>query len=446
MKQFIPSWDSIDARPVPQWFDRAKFGLFVHWGLYSVPAYAPKRREVERTGLAYAEWYGWQIHEHYAPYFDFHRRVYGENFRYEDFAGMWKAELFDPDKWMDLFRRAGAKYLTLVTKHHDAFCLWPSRYSTYWNSVDIGPHRDIVGELYAAADRCGIRRGAYYSLLEWTHPVMRRNDPENADISSYAREKMIPQLKELVETYRPQLLFTDGEWSYPSAQWHSLEFLTWLFNESSVRDEIVVNDRWGSDTRCLHGGYFGTEYGEVNSAAQSEEDALGRLVSRKWEENRSIGASFGFNRNEDVEDYLGESELVALLVRTVAGGGNLCLNVGPCADGTIAPIIEERLLQLGAWLEVNGEAVYESSPVRVEGLPAGAYATRRDGRVYLIFTSLPEGELQLTCKEFRAGAPAALLGSEAEVPHRSEEGKLCLTVPLRAAYDLSRAGLTVRIG
>ena len=432
-EKYKKTWESIDSRSVPAWFDDAKFGIFVHWGIYSVPAFAPKRNTVESTGLAYAEWYGWQQHQKYPPYYDFHKRVYGEDFQYEDFVTQWKAEMFDPKKWAQLFKKAGAKYVTLVSKHHDAFCLWPSYYSWNWNSVELGPHRNIVKEVLEACDEVGIERGLYYSLLEWTHPVLRRPDPENADIARYAVEKMIPQLKELVEEFRPKVLFTDGEWSYPSEQWHSLDFLTWLFNESSVKDEIAINDRWGSDTRCKHGGYFGTEYGEVNSGAQSEEESLALLKSRKWEENRSIGASFGYNRNEDIEDYLSEYQVIELLADTVAKGGNLCLNVGPCADGTIAPIIQERLLQLGAWLDVNGECIYSSRPAAVENLPAYALSTRRSGNVYILCKQYPREELRLRSDQFTARSRVRLLGSGAAVQHSAAAGEIVFRAPdLRA--------------
>lgn len=429
MKKFLPTWESLDARPVPAWFDEAKLGIFVHWGIYSVPAYAPRRKDVERTGLCYAEWYGWQVHEKWAPYYDFHKRVYGEKFTYEDFAGMWKAEMFDPERWMDLFKRSGAKYLTLVTKHHDAFCLWPSEYSTYWNSVDIGPHRDIVGEVFAAARKNGIVPGAYYSLMEWFHPVMRVPDLAKADISSYALQKMIPQMKEMIEKYRPEVLFTDGEWSYNSDQWHSKEFLAWLFNESSVRDRIVINDRWGGDTRCKHGGYFGTEYGEVNSPEQAEDDSLAKLVTKKWEENRSVGASYGYNRNEDVEDYLREDELIHMFTDIVSRGGNLCLNVGPCADGTIAPIIQERLLQLGKWLEICGEAIYGSRPVEVKGLPSGIVATRVKDAIYLICNEYPKELLQLENPLFQSGVKVEMLGNPLQIESVSGAGKLRFAPP-----------------
>ncbi len=425
----VKTWEQIDARPVPAWFDGAKFGIFIHWGIYSVPAFAPKRADVNSTGLAYSEWYGWQIMQKFPPYFDHHRRVWGENFRYNDFAGLWKAELFDADKWADLFEKAGARYLTLVSKHHDGFCLWPSEYSHNWNSVDIGPHRDLVGELLDAVERRGIRRGLYYSLLEWDHPVMRVPDVAKADIPKYAVEKMIPQMRELIEGYRPSILFTDGEWSYHSDLWHSRAFLTWLFEESSVRSEIVVNDRWGRDTRGVHGGYLTSEYGEVNSPAIDEDAAHRSFARRKWEECRSIGASFGYNRAEDADDYLSEGELIRLLVSTVARGGNLCLNIGPCADGTIAPIMQERLLQLGAWLRVNGEAIYDTSAGRADGLQEGVFATETKDALYIHCTAYPTREVAVSHPRVAPGAPVSLLGSGAPVEAGSERGRVRFTAP-----------------
>ncbi len=436
-RKYEATWESIDSRPVPAWFDKAKFGIFVHWGIFSVPAFAPKRKDVNSTGLAYSEWYGWQIKQKFPPYYDFHKRVYGENFEYEDFAPQFKAEMFDADKWADLFARAGAKYITFVSKHHDAFTLWPSYYSWNWNSVDIGPHRDILGEILDACEKRGITRGVYYSLLEWTHPVMQRPDPANADISKYAEEKMIPQMKELIEKYRPKILFTDGEWSYHSEKWRSLEFLTWLFNESGVKDEIVINDRWGSDCRNVHGGYLTSEYGEVNSPAMPEGDALDNLSKRKWEENRSIGSSFGFNRNEDAEDYLTEREAIELLVNVVSSGGNLCLNVGPCPDGTISPIIQERLLQLGNWLKVNGEAIYESSKAAVKGLLPYMRATQRAGSVYIMCYKYPKGEFTVDLGRDTDGASVTLLGSGAEVKSAAlPGGKIKISAPCLTPDEL----------
>jgi len=152
---YQPNWKSLDNRPIPTWFDVAKFGIFTHWGIYSVPAWGPKRNSVNTSGEAYAEWYGWAMNQQKSQYQKFHNELYGAHFKYQDFAPLFKAELFDPDKWAEVFAKSGANYVTLTSKHHDGFCLWPSSYSWNWNSVDIGPHRDIVGELACSVQNKG---------------------------------------------------------------------------------------------------------------------------------------------------------------------------------------------------------------------------------------------------------------------------------------------------
>lgn len=396
-------WSSLDKRPVPEWFGKAKLGIFIHWGIYSVPAFAPKRKDVESTGEAYSEWYGYQYLDKKKAYWDFHKKTYGEDFKYEDFAPMFKAELFDAEKWAELIANSGAKYVTLTSKHHDGFCLWPSEYAWNWNSVDIGPHRDICGELREALLKRDIKPGLYYSIYEWFRPVYLK-DPEQ-----YAIEHMIPQMKELITKYKPPILFTDGEWDHPSKTWHSEEFLEWLFNESIVKDEIVVNDRWGSDTRSAHGGYFSTEYGEVGFDKEFNTEE-----KRSWEECRGIGASFGFNRNEDLIDYMSEKELIHLFVDTVSRGGNLNINIGPAADGTIPVIMQERLLQLGQWLKVNGEAIYDTVEYKVSSEKDVRF-TSKDGCVYAFINEFPYGEIALDSIKYTENIKSVLLGTDIEI-------------------------------
>ena len=166
---------------------------------------------------------------------------------------------------------------------------------------------------------------------------------------------MIPQFKDVVTRYKPSIIFTDGEWEMTSSQWHSPELLAWLFNDSPVKDEVVVNDRWGSDTRHKHGGYWTTEYTPGMSG-----------MDHPWEESRGMGFSYGYNRAETLEDYHTGRELVIMLVDIVSRGGNLLLDIGPRADGTIPVIMEERLLQIGDWLKVNGEAIYGTQAVEAD--------------------------------------------------------------------------------
>ena len=356
-QMYEPTWESVDRRRTPAWFSEARFGIFIHWGTYSVPAYAP----VIPGKLAYAEWY-WhamtngrdnpRAGELEKGTWAFHQRVYGSDIPYQDFAPQFKAELFDPDHWAQVFAHSGAKYVVLTSKHHEGFTLWPSKdasrtWGRPWNSVEIGPKRDLLGDLSEAVRRKGLRMGYYYSLYEWYNPLWLSDKPR------YVQEHVFPQFKELVMRYKPAIVFSDGEWEMSSADWHAPELLAWLFNDSPVKDEVVINDRWGSDTRHKHGGYWTTEY----TAGMSG-------IDHPWEENRGMGVSYGYNRAEDLNVYHTGRDLIFILVDTVSRGGNLLLDIGPRADGTIPLIMEQRLKEIGDWLKVNGEAIYGTKPWR----------------------------------------------------------------------------------
>jgi alpha-L-fucosidase len=187
--------------------------------------------------------------------------------------------------------------------------------------------------------------GIYFSLYEWYNPLWLTDKPR------YVSEHMMPQFKDVVTRYKPSIIFSDGEWEQTSAFWRSPELLAWLLNESPVKDEVVINDRWGSDTRHKHGGYWTTEYTPGMSG-----------MDHPWEESRGMGFSYGYNRAERLEDYHTGRELVTMLVDIVSRGGNLLLDIGPNADGTIPVIMQERLEQMGTWLKVNGDAIYGTRP------------------------------------------------------------------------------------
>lgn len=338
--QFEPKWESLDKRKIPEWYLDAKFGIFIHWGIYSVPSWgAPK---------SYAEWYWHNIanKKEDNPWWQHHKKFYGEKFEYQDFAPMFKAEYFNPEQWAELFYRAGAKYVVPTSKHHDGFCLFESKeadktWGRAWNAVSTGPKRDLLGELSAAVRKRGIKFGFYYSMYEWFNPLWL------TDRQRYINEHMTPQFKDVVTRYKPSIIFSDGEWDLPSSMWKSEQLLAWLYNESPVKDEVVVNDRWGKETRHKHGDYFTTEYGAGLKDA-----------AHPWEENRGMGYSYGYNRAENIDDYKTAKELIIILCDLVSRGGNLLLNIGPTGDGRIPVIMQDRLLEIGKWLNVNGEAIY----------------------------------------------------------------------------------------
>jgi alpha-L-fucosidase len=425
---YEPNWNSLDKRPIPQWFTDAKFGIFIHWGVYSVPAWAPASADIG-VYAKYAEWYWQRINGGKDPnpqktdvnqlFIDYHNKVWGKEFKYQDFAPLWKAQQFNPDQWAEVFSKSGAKYVILTSKHHEGFTLWPSEQSWNWNSVDIGPHRDLVGDLSTAVKAKGLHMGLYYSLYEWFNPLYKSN-PEK-----YVSEHMIPQMKDLVTRYQPDILYPDGEWDYPSSLWQSENFLSWLYNESPVKSSVVVNDRWGKETRSKHGGYYSSEYGNVGG-----EEKAGDMSAHPWEEIRGIGTSFGYNRIEDLSHYLSSEELVHMLVKIVSEGGNLCLNIGPTADGLIPVIMQQRLLDMGRWLEVNGEGIYGTKvwskrPAATEN--QSVFFTSKGKDIYVICTKWPEKDILV--EGLKKSGKVSLLGSKILVSGEFSKGKLYISAP-----------------
>ena len=444
--QYQATWESLDSRPMPRWFNEAKFGIFIHWGLYSVPAWRPLSKE---RYASYAEWYyATVIGDHEFGGDAFHKQTYGENFEYRDFGPMFKAELFDPDYWASLFQKSGAKYVVLTTKHHDGYCLWPTKspYKKEWNSMAIGPKRDLVGNLTTAVRNQGLRMGLYYSIIEWESIWTHRDDsgyyvdkslvdryriPED----KYVTEHLIPQLKELVQIYQPDVIFSDGgEWDGSEEYFKTKEFLAWLYNEAPNKEEVVVNDRWAKDVPGNHGDYYSSEYEDT--------DAIG--LDHPWEESRGIGGSYGFNRAENIEDYRTSEELIHELIGVVSRGGNFLLNVGPTSDGRIPVIQQQRLLDVGEWMAVNGEAIYDAQAWRESrdtDLTSVAF-TVKGNNLYVICTEWPVNQVFVPGITSHDSLTVEMLGTDRSVTWSAENGGITVSppalspgeVPCRHAY------------
>ena len=334
---YLPEWSSLNTRPVPGWFKDAKFGIFIHWGVYAVPGYTTKG--------GYAEWYQHGLENGDSARKEYHRKRFG-NLTYYDLADQFKAELYNPDEWARLFEKSGAKYIVLTSKHHDGYALWPNNdasrsWGRGWNSLVTGPRRDLLGDLFRAVRKTSVRAGMYYSLFEWFNPLWK-SDPDK-----YVSTHVWPQMKELINNYQPDVFWTDGDWDASDATWKSKEFLAWMYNESPVKDKVVTYDRWGSGIRFKQGAVFTPEY-------QPELD----FDQHYWEESRGMGYSYGYNREEDAWDYNSSQSLIYHLIDKVSRGGNFLLDIGPDEHGKIPPIMQERLLDIGKWLSVNGEAIY----------------------------------------------------------------------------------------
>lgn len=342
LRNYTADWDSLDSRPNPFWYDKAKFGIFIHWGVYSVPTFG-------------YEWF-WTNWKNYnnSDYIAYMEKNFKPGFTYQEFAKDFTAENFNASEWTELFKASGAKYVVLTSKHHDGYTLWPSRYSFSWNSMDVGPYRDLVGELAKAIKtKSDLTFGLYHSLFEWFHPLYMADKASGYHSAEFVDKKIIPEMVELVKRYEPHYIWSDGEWEASDEYWRSKEFLTWLFNSSPVKDMVLVNDRWGNQTLGKHGSVY-TVQDRYNP---------GVLQPHKWENAMTIDkGSWGYRPDAPLSKYYSTQYLIDQLVSTVSCGGNLLLNVGPTKDGRIGPIFEERLREVGDWLAVNGGAIYGSQP------------------------------------------------------------------------------------
>jgi alpha-L-fucosidase len=427
-RRFEPTLESLRTHEVPAWYHDAKLGIFVHWTMASVPAFAPRERAIHellreryddlQAHTPYVEWYENSLRFPESPVSKFHRERYGDrpyaSFR-DDFVRGGIAA-FDADAWAEAARAAGARYVVFVTKHHDGFCLWPSRVRNPRRGGWCSP-RDCAGELARAVRARGMRFGVYYSGgLDWTFDARRIASlgdllaaMPGGDYPAYAEA----QVRELVERVAPEVLWNDIAW--PTGR----DALWRLFADYyDAVPEGLVNDRWQTAswlTRAMRlrparalfdaavkravrrGGGGLTPPRPPHFDARTPEYTSFREIRReKWECVRGIDKSFGYNAQSREEDFLPERELIHSFADVVSKNGNLLLNVGPRGSDAAIPEPQlRRLAWLGAWLGANGQAIYGTRPWRRaegttrEGLPVRF--TARGETVYAIVLGTPAG-------------------------------------------------------
>jgi alpha-L-fucosidase len=387
--RYRPNVESLSAHSTPGWWRDAKLGLMVHWGLYSVPAWAPADSDIlsllrDRPDDAlsltpYAEWYENSLKFPDGPTAAWHRRHWGER-SYDSFKTEFEAGLgaWSPDPLLDLAAASGARYLVPVTKHHDGYCLWPTALDNPARGAGWRTRRDIVGELAAGARARGLAFGVYYSGgLDWT--LEPRPIPNLATMrialpaGSAARALILGHYRELIERYDPDILWNDI--GYPDSEdlWG---LLADFYND---RDERLVNDRFQlpsdrsaalrdaaaraaynraiADAMATPGFAFAPSLPPVWDHRTPEYAAYGG-ADTPWETVRGVGHSFGFNQAETDADHLDGPALIRLFAGVVGDGGNLLINVGPRADGSIPEAQAAPLRALGAWIAEHAPAIY----------------------------------------------------------------------------------------
>lgn len=356
---FTDEWESLQNYAVPQWYRDAKFGIFLHWGVYSVPAFN-------------TEWYSREMYREGTAEFEHHRATYGTQraFGYKDFIPSFTMRDFDPDAWAQLFREAGAQYVIPVAEHHDGFAMYNTDRSR-WSAARMGPERDVFGDLSDAVDRAWMVRGAsshraehWFFMNGGTHVDSDVLDPAYQDFYGPAqREETAPNERfledwllrtvEVIDRYRPQVLWFDWWIETPAFKPYLAMLAAYYYNRATEWGrEVVINYKWDA-------------FAEGSAVYDIERGAMGGIRPDVWQNDTSVSKSaWSWVENHE---YKTVEELVAELADTVSKNGLLLMNVGPKADGTIPEREQEILRGVGAWLGRNGEAIYGTVPWRIPG-------------------------------------------------------------------------------
>lgn len=359
--KYKDTWESLSQYRVPEWYKDSKFGIFIHWGLYSVPAYG-------------SEWYSRNMYIKDSWEYKHHIETYGahKDFGYKDFIPMFKAEKFSADEWCDLFKQAGAQYIVPVAEHHDGFQMYKSEVS-HWNAYDMGPHKDIVGELSESARRHGIINGASSHRVEhwffmghgrefesditddekygdFYYPAMP--EPNHHDLFSKPTptkeylEDWLVRCCEIVDRFQPKIIYFDWWIQHSAVKPYLKKFAAYYYNRA---------EEWG-------GGVINYKHDAFMFGCAVVDIERGQFADAKpfiWQTDTAVAKnSWCYTENND---YKSPREIICDLVDIVSKNGRLLLNIGPKADGTIPDEDRHILLEIGKWLSVNGEAIYGSA-------------------------------------------------------------------------------------
>jgi alpha-L-fucosidase len=450
--RFAPAWESLRGYTVPQWYRDAKFGIFVHWGAYAVPAFGN-------------EWYPRNMYQPDQEAYRHHLATYGPQttFGYKDFIPRFTGERFDAAGWAGLFKEAGARYVVPVAEHHDGFAMYDCSFSD-WTAVKRGPRRDVIGELAQAVRRAGLVFGLSSHRAEhwWFFDGGRQlpsdvQDPGFADLYGPAQPRdtqpdvafltdWLARTQELIDKYQPQLVYFDWWIEEPAFAPYLPQLAAYYYNRAlEWQRGVVIN-------------YKHTAFPEEAAVLDVERGQLAAIRSLCWQTCTAVARnSWGYVAHPD---YKTPGELIADLVDIVSKNGALLLNIGPRADGTI-PDEDAAILQaIGGWLAVNGEAIYETRPWLTFGegptqIAEGAFTdaqrpnftsrdfrfTMRENALYAVCLGAPEGAITIKSLGARSSIPAEriatirLLGSAEPLAWRQGAEGLTIQTPTTPPSD-----------
>jgi alpha-L-fucosidase len=473
------TWESVRTHRVPVWYDDAKLGIFLHWGLYSVPGWAPRVPNIQELLVKdgpkrmlrenpYAEWYLNSMQIKGSPTQRHHAEVYGDDYPYANFVKTFNdaADGANLDAIADLCQAAGARYVVLTSKHHDGFALWPSAVA-HPTLGEYHARRDLVGGLTEAVRAKRMRMGLYYSGgYDWPYNQAVLSRPADAVLAvphggPYV-DYVTAHCRELIDRYQPSVLWNDISW--PSGG-NLAELFAYYYN---AVEEGVVNDRW-REPNIPRNAFTDALVRGVGTLVQwlwrfipernkrltfstprhcdfrtPEYDVLHTVSERKWELARGVGHSFGANRHELPEDIITDTELIQMFCDVVSKNGNLLIGVGPRPDGTIPEEQQAPLRGLGDWLTANGEAIYGSRPwtitesVTTEGTPVRF--TKSGEGVYALVLGMPATRrITMRAIEGSRVRRVRLVGSYEQLLWSVERGELTVTLPERMPLSAATA-------
>ncbi len=410
-----------DARMA--WWRDATFGLFIHWGLYAIPAGTWDGQTLGKGRIG-----EWIMHDLNIPVAD-----------YEKLAGQFNPVYFDAAQWVSIAKNAGMKYIVITSKHHDGFALWDSRVTDY-DVMDASPFkRDILMELKQACDAAGIKLCFYHSIMDWHQPdaespkdYTHQNNP-NARWERYREEYLKPQLTELVTRYHPAVLWFDGEWIPEWTEEQGQELYSYLMD---LDPNLIINNRISKARQGMSGmNEYANAAGDFGTP---EQEILESTATMDWESCMTMNDTWGYRKDDF--NWKSSETLIENLIDVAAKGGNYLLNIGPMATGKIPQASIERLYDLGAWLAVNGEAIYATHSWKCfkEG---STYFTvdKSDKYVYALLTEAPAGPVTLSCVSPSKGAEIIHLSTGQPLAWEADPaGGIRLELPKGDAFGVAQ--------